>query len=400
MPMPPAGGAHGAPTGTYPTPEMAGPASPASPPASDAHRRKWGWPVALVITAAAAGVCGGVVGASINDNNTTASASTASPVQITRAADKLSDKSLDVAGVVEKVSPSVVTITSELGATSQQGAGEAVGTGIVLTADGEVITNAHVVDGATSVHVRLAGERDPHDADVVGIDTNNDLALLKVKGVSGLTPATLAAPDSVQLGDDVVAIGFALNLDGGPSVTRGIVSALDRTLESENGVLDGLIQTDAAISSGNSGGPLVNAQGEVIGMNTAVARSDNSVAANNIGFAISVKEIQNQLDNLKSGEGTNGSQIKQGFLGVSLQTRTDGGQGALVAEVTDGSPAANAGLKTGDVVISVDGNDINGPEGLGAAIRDHKPGDSVEITYVRDGQEHTITVKLAERPAS
>ena len=135
-------------------------------------------------------------------------------------------------------------------------------------------------------------ERDPHDADVVGIDTNNDLALLKVKGVSGLTPATLAKPDSVQLGDDVVAIGFALNLDGGPSVTRGIVSALDRTLQSDNGVLDGLIQTDAAISSGNSGGPLVNAQGEVIGMDTAVARSDTSVAANNIGFAISVKEIQ------------------------------------------------------------------------------------------------------------
>jgi putative serine protease PepD len=269
----------------------------------------------------------------------------------------------------------------------------------VLTADGEVLTNAHVVDGAKTVHVRLAGQRDPHDADVVGIDTNNDLALLKVKGVSGLTPATLAKPDSVQLGDDVVAIGFALNLDGGPSVTRGIVSALDRTLESDNGVLDGLIQTDAAISSGNSGGPLVNAQGEVVGINTAVARSDTSVAANNIGFAISVKEVENQLDNLRSGEGTKGNQIKQGFLGVSLQPRTDGGQGALVAQVTADSPAAKAGLKTGDIVISVDGNDINGPEGLGAAIRDHKPGESVKITYVRGGAEHTITVTLAQRPA-
>ncbi len=375
-------------------PALAGPTPPA-----EHQRRKWGWPVALVVTALAAGVCGGVIGASVNDDNTTTTVAPGGGVQIARAADKLSDTNLDVAAVVEKVSPSVVTITSNLSATSQEGAGEAVGTGIVLTADGEVLTNAHVVDGASSVHVRLAGERDPHDAEVVGIDTNNDVALLKVKGVSGLTPATLAKPGSAQLGDDVVAIGFALNLDGGPSVTRGIVSALDRTLESDNGVLDGLIQTDAAISSGNSGGPLVNAQGEVIGMDTAVARSDTSVAANNIGFAISVKEIDDQLAKLRGGEGVNGSQIKQGFLGVSLQARTDGGQGAQVAEVTAGSPAADAGVKKGDIVISVDGNDINGPEGLGAAIRDHKPGDTVKITYVRGGQEHTVSIKLAERPA-
>ena len=168
--------------------------------------------------------------------------------------------------------------------------GVAVGTGVVVTTDGEIVTNAHVVEGATKIRVRLAGETEPRTARLLAADEGNDLALLRIEATE-LSRATFADPTSVHLGDDVVAIGFALALDGEPSVTSGIVSATERTIITPGGnALDGLIQTDAAISSGNSGGPLVNAAGEVIGINTAVFRNDDTTAATNIGLAISVSE--------------------------------------------------------------------------------------------------------------
>jgi S1-C subfamily serine protease len=238
----------------------------------------------------------GYLGASLAGNGSVAPATAA----VTQLA--YTGTLLDVASVIDKVEPSVVTIKTEV--TVDQGrrsyTGEAAGTGIVLTADGEILTNAHVVADATSITVTLDGETTARTAVVIGTDTVNDIALIKIVGASGLTPATIGDSDSVAVGDDVVAIGNALDLEGGVTVTRGIVSALDRSITVENGELSGLIQTDAAISSGNSGGPLANAAGEIIGMNSAGAASSDSVTAENIGFAISINHAMAIVDQLRS----------------------------------------------------------------------------------------------------
>ncbi|MGA0879500.1 MAG: S1C family serine protease [Ilumatobacteraceae bacterium] len=301
--------------------------------------------------------------------------------------------SLDVARVVEIVGPSVVTVISSLEEGMSTGRG--TGTGIVITSDGEILTNAHVVDGATQVKVLLQGAIDPLPATVLAMDVGNDLALLRIDR-TGLRPAVFADPSAIAIGDEVVAVGFALNLDGGPTVTRGIVSALNRTISSEDGALDGLIQTDTAISSGNSGGPLLNSRGEVVGVNTAVFQSSLDVAANNVGFAISGSEVIPVIEELRAV--ANGEPRMEGYLGVSLLGRADGGRGALINEVTAGSPADDAGLRPGDVVIAADGSPVDGQPAFVAAIRDKSPGDSIEIQVLRDDKRLNLTAVLAERP--
>ncbi len=301
---------------------------------------------------------------------------------------------IDVAAVAEYVAPSVVTISADID--GPLGPGGSIGTGVITTSDGEILTNAHVVADATEIRVRLAGETEPRQATLLASDPGNDLALLRISG-SGFVAATFAEPDSVRIGDEVVAIGFALNLDGAPSVTLGIVSALARTIETAGGgALDGLIQTDAAISSGNSGGPLVNALGQVVGINTAVARGDSTTAASNIGFAISGAEAIPVIESMR--QRADGEQRQEGFLGISLGDRADGGQGAVVGAVDDDTPADRAGVMAGDIVIAVDDETIDGASGLVAAIRDHEPGDEIEITVLRAGTTLILTAELADRP--
>lgn len=355
----------------------------------------------FVATVAATALCFGLfgvlVGASIESDggsNSAARYSSASePITVGGPRDDAFDGRLDVAAVTGALRDSVVAVSSDI---SESGIdGEGVGTGVVLTADGQILTNNHVVEGATDVRVRLAGERDPRQAEILATDPSNDLALLKVD-IEGLTPAVLADPDNVRVGDEVVAIGFALDLDGEPSVTLGIVSALNRTIITEIGALDGLIQTDAAISSGNSGGPLVNAAGEVVGINTAVARGDASNTASNIGFAISIEQVLPEIEVLRGQ--ADGETRLSGFLGVRLEDRTDGGQGAIVTEVTEGSPADDEGIDTGDIVVEIDGKAIDGSGGVIGAIRDHQPGEEVEVVVERDGERTSFTVTLDERP--
>ena len=297
-----------------------------------------------------------------------------------------------VAQVVNQLADSVVTINSQISDAS--GEGEATGTGVVLTADGEILTNAHVVADSTSVSVRFAGETEPRIATVLASDAGNDLALLKIDATN-LKPATFAQPGTIRIGDQVIAIGYALALDGGPSVTSGIISALKRTIITESGALNGLIQTDAAISSGNSGGPLVNLRGEVVGINTAVARSDVNQAATNIGFSISVDEIVPVLEQLRSQ--ASGVARQEGFLGVGLAARTDGGQGAIITSVQPDSPASLAGIQEDDIVLSVDGEPIDGQAGLVAAIRDAAPGQTVEIEILRGVKRLTVKATLVAR---
>ena len=348
----------------------------------------------LVLLSLIAGFVGGVIASQLND---TASTSNDGPyTQVTSAPIVSSEESTDFTGVAQvasRLADSIVTISSDIATDSASG--EATGTGVVITSSGEILTNAHVVEGATEVRVLFAGETEPVVAQVLAEDSGNDLALLKVNATN-LVAATFAKPGSVRVGDQVVAIGYALALDGGPSVTTGIVSALKRTIFTDSGALNRLIQTDAAISSGNSGGPLANMRGEVVGINTAVARGDGNSAANNIGFAISVDEVLAVLEQLR--EQAAGTPRNEGFLGVSLAQRKDGGVGSIIETVQPDSPAQKAGIEVGDVVLAVDGEPVNGQAGLVAAIRDRSPSDTITIDLVRDGERVSVTATLVARP--
>ena len=222
-------------------------------------RRK---PLLLVLSMLLIGFAGGIGGSIAADEwnisiGTSGGGGSSNTPIVTSAVDA-SDSAVGdtvIAQVANAMADSVVTISSEV--SDEFSSGEATGTGVVLTADGEILTNAHVVKGATTVKIRFAGETEPREAKILASDPGNDLALLKIDAM-GLKPALFAQVGSVRVGDAVVAIGYALDLDGGPSVTSGIVSALKRTIITDSGALNGLIQTDAPISSGNSGGPLVN----------------------------------------------------------------------------------------------------------------------------------------------
>jgi len=349
--------------------------------------------VLVTLAALIAGTVGGIVGSSLTNDDTTSSSYSA-PLLVASDSD-VNENSVGetpIAKVAAAVAPSVVTISTT--SQSAAGAGESVGTGIFLTATGEILTNAHVVDGASKIQVRLFNETEPRTGKVLASDIGNDLALVKIEGTN-FQPAQFADPKAIRLGDAVIAIGYALNLDGGPSVTTGIVSALNRTITTENGALNGLIQTDTAISSGNSGGPLVNYKGEVVGINTAVARGDNSTAANNIGFAVSTKEVLRVVELLR--KQANGETRKEGYLGVGLTDRDDGGQGAVIANVQSGSPAAQAGVKEGDVILAINDEPITGRAGMIAIVRDALPDETITMKLERGKEIITVKATLTER---
>jgi S1-C subfamily serine protease len=388
-----------APSATPPPSQQPGQSSQTDfgPPSSGGRGRRAAAAGLLVVAMVGSGVVGAIVANELDDDGGSASPSRASSASIDLGERPETLPAVDVAAVAAHVGPSVVTISADV----EGGLGEigqSVGTGVITTSDGEILTNAHVVEGASEIRVRLAGESEPRTATLLAEDIGNDLALLRIDG-DNFPAAEFADADSIQIGDEVVAIGFALDLDGAPSVTRGIVSALDRTITTgSDAVLDGLIQTDAAISSGNSGGPLVNALGQVVGINTAVARGDTFTAATNIGFAISVDEALPIVDSLR--EQAEGEPREEGYLGVTLADRTDGGQGAIIDSVEPDTPAAAAGLEPGDIVIEIDDAPIEGIAGLVAAIRDLEPGDEVHVVALRDGDQMEFTVTLAARATS
>jgi S1-C subfamily serine protease len=268
------------------------------PPPPPRRRRPWRIAAAFLGVALVAGSAGGVVTRELEPSPTP----TTTVVRTASASPQLAGDSLDVAQVVAKVEPAVVSIQ----ASTNQGpfSSTAAGSGIILTSDGEVLTNAHVVNGASSITVTLNGQSQARAATLVGIDTSNDLALLKINGASNLPTVSLGKSSDVAVGDDAVAIGNALALQGGPTVTKGIISALNRDLGTNSGEMSGLIQTDASISSGNSGGPLVNAAGQVIGINTAVAASSQTTTAENIGFAIPIDKAMTIVAQLRAGGST------------------------------------------------------------------------------------------------
>ncbi|HEX2043826.1 MAG TPA: trypsin-like peptidase domain-containing protein, partial [Acidimicrobiales bacterium] len=363
------------------------PAPPHSAPPARTRAPRVVTVVALVVALLAAGTVGGVVGASRVDRDpsgTSATASSGNTSVITRTG--------DVQAILAKVEPGVVLVRTQA---SRAGRffPEGAGTGVVLTPDGEVLTNAHVVDGATSITVTLNGESRARPADLVGADRSNDVALLRIRDAANLPTVSLGRSADLEVGDSVLAIGNALALEGGLTVTEGIVSALNRSLRDNGGSLEGLIQTDAAINRGNSGGPLVTADGQVVGINTAVAGD-----AQNIGFALAIDRVKPVVERIRANpSGSSGARTRTGaFLGVSTSP-TPGRRGVVVEEVVEGSPADRAGIEAGDVILSVGGTAVDNPEELRQAIADRQPGDQVQVGYRRGRDTRTAEVTLAAR---
>ena len=343
--------------------------------------------------------------------------STAASSTSTTASNALSDFSSAVRDVSQKVRPAVVQITNQQVQLDQYNQTSysvptGVGSGVIYDNQGHILTNNHVIEGAQELLVSLPDGRS-FTAKLIGADPQTDLAVVQISG-SNLPVAQLGDSSQLQVGDWVVAIGNALALPGGPTVTAGVVSALNRTVQepgstlsngqqSSNGpFLFDVVQTSAPINPGNSGGPLVNLNGEVIGINTLVAGdSGNGVSAQGIGFAISInaaKPIADQL--VASGHVThtylgvrylalNPSIAAQ--LGISTQKN-----GLVVMTVVQGSPAAQAGLQRLDVITSVNGTDITDESTLAQAISTNKPGDKISLTILRGSQQKTVSVTLGE----
>lgn len=308
----------------------------------------------------------------------------------------------DIQEVLAKVEPSVVAITTGAAAeTGTLGNGGAAGTGFVISKDGYIATNDHVIaDASGKITVQfINGEQ--FAAELVGRDETSDLAVIKVDAGDNLAVANFGNSSDLVVGDAVIAIGNALALEGGPSVTSGIVSALNRQITEDTGaVLGDVIQTDAAINSGNSGGPLVNSDGKVVGINTAVADPSFS---QNIGFAISINYAKSILDDLKAGD------REVAFLGVATITVTKPianeqdlavDKGALVRQITEGSPAGKAGIKVEDVIVKVDDKSVDSAEDVVSAVRAKKPDDKITIVVNRDGEERSFDVALTGRPSA
>ncbi|HEX6021094.1 MAG TPA: trypsin-like peptidase domain-containing protein [Solirubrobacter sp.] len=265
--------------------------------------------------------------------------------------------------------------------------GSGTGSGFVVSEDGYIVTNAHVVDGANGQIKAKIGDRDAVDAKLVGEDASTDIALLKVSA-NNLKPLPLGDSDNVQVGDPAYAIGNPFGLDR--TLTVGVVSALQRSIDSPNGFsIDDVIQTDAAINPGNSGGPLFNAAGQVIGVNSQIeSQSGGNVG---IGFAVPSNTVKNVIEQLRET-----GKVSHAYLGVQAQPAEGGG--AQIAQLTADGPAADAGLQPGDIITSFGGKPVEDAQELTSLVDEHKPGDSVEVKIKRGDGERTVTVKLGERP--
>ena len=294
--------------------------------------------------------------------------------------------------------------------------GTATGSGFVVDDEGTIITNAHVVSGAESVSVSFTEEGEQVDAEVKGVDTSTDLAALQVDPAAvegGLDPIPLGDSSQAEVGDPVVAIGNPFGFTR--TVTTGIVSALARQITAPDGFpIRNVIQTDASINPGNSGGPLLDGEGRVIGINSQIATGGTSQGSVGIGFAVPINTAKSLLPDLREG-----NDIERAYLGVSMVDVTEAvaaeldlseDRGALVQEVTAGGPAAKAGLRGpsqagesgiaagGDLILKVDGQDVESSDDVAAAIADNQPGDTVEVEYLRGDERATKQVKLGERP--
>jgi S1-C subfamily serine protease len=400
------------------------PSPPEAPSTTTGNRRGFLKPFAALAAASLLG--GGVAlgGAAALGTFDDSGATTAS-AEVRQAAPVSAGALLSVNQIYKRSGPGVVQITSTIGGQAQSsplgGPAEeqqALGSGFVLDTGGHIVTNYHVVQGATDVEVRFSND-DTLKAQIVGSDPSTDLAVLKVDASSeALAPLTLGDSDHIEVGDPVVAIGNPFGLER--TVTAGIVSALQRAVTAPNGFqIDHVIQTDAPINHGNSGGPLLDAHGDVIGVNSQIETGGSTDGNVGIGFAVpsnTVKSVVSQI--LATGK------VEHAYLGVAVRSidselagaaRLPVDSGLLVETVTEGSGAAKAGLRPGDdqvvvagesyrvggdVIVAAGGTRVTSVDELRDVIAEHKPGKKIELKIYRDGKEKTVTVTLGSQPAS
>jgi S1-C subfamily serine protease len=369
--------------------------------------RRWNHKRGLIATGAAALVAGAAAGVLIGTMNPSS----------TGTATATSKTVLSTSQIASRVDPGLVDIVATDGLEQATSAG----TGIVLTSNGEILTNNHVIEGATSLKVTDIGNGRTYTAKVVGYDSTHDVAVIQLQNASGLTVASLGDSSSVKTGDTVVALGNAGGKGGTPSVASGTVTGLDQSITASDelsGVseqLTGLIETNADIQAGDSGGSLVNSYGQVIAMDTAASsgysfqsQAGQSGTSQEQAYAIPIDSALSIAKQIEAG--TTSATVHIGataFLGVGFSQQTQGGfgstsgSGATIAEAVSGSPAAKAGLVAGDEITSVGGTSVSATEDVAHALIKYHPGDTIAITYTNaSGESQTANVTLATGPAA
>jgi S1-C subfamily serine protease len=300
----------------------------------------------------------------------------------------------NVSEIYRRVSPGVVFVESTSSGGGLGGGQAATGSGFVYDRQGHIVTNDHVVEGFDTFSVRVGSDQTPIRAQLVGKDPSSDLAVLKIdpsQVAGGLRPLTLGDSNAIAPGDQAIAIGSPFGLAG--TVTVGVVSSLGRTIQSPNGFpISNAIQTDAAINPGNSGGPLLDAKGQVIGVNSQIQTGGGGNSNAGVGFAVPVETVKQVVPQIQGG-----GKIERAFLGVTNST-TDNQSGAQVTGVVPGGPAAKAGLEQGDKIVAIDSRPISSSDDVSAAVAAHRPGQQAKVTVIRGGNRRTLTVTLGTRP--
>jgi S1-C subfamily serine protease len=308
---------------------------------------------------------------------------------------------VDPSAMVAKVGPAVVDIDTQMSYQSAVGAG----TGIVLNPNGQVLTNNHVIEGATSITAVAIGNGQTYQVNVIGYDRSHDVAVLQLNGASGLTAATLGDSSQVAVGDPIIAMGNAEGAGGTPSAVPGNVTGLNQTVSAADALtgssetLNGLIAASAGIRPGDSGGPMVNSAGQVIGMNTAASGNYQMAQAGGQGFAIPINQARSIAGQITGGNGSGTVHIgPSAFLGVGV-TDASGEAGAEVKQVVPDTPAAKLGLTNNDVIVSVNGAPVNSATALTNILDQHHPGDSVQLGWHKRAEAvHTGNVTLGAGP--
>jgi len=352
-----------------------------SPPPPQTPRRRTGPLAALLVTAALLG--GGTTAGVLVATGATRGGTTTTTT-IERAASTTSG-GLDASALYASTAAGVVDITAKSAST-------ATGTGFVIDTNGHIVTAAHVVDGAGSISVKLQ-DGTTRTATVLGKDDATDIAVLKIDA-SGLTlhPLTLGSSSGIDVGTQVAAIGDPFGYDR--SLSTGIVSGVDRTIQAPNGfTVAHAIQTDAAVNPGNSGGPVLDANGSVIGIVDQIATDGSAQQSSGVGFAVPIDLVKSSLKTLEAG-----GQVEHAYLGVSTADGSSGAAGAAVSSVAAGGPAAGGGLRAGDIVTAFDGKAVGSSSDLVAAIATHQPGDRVQLTVKRGSSTEHLTVTLGTQP--
>ncbi len=390
------------PAPTYPPPDAPGAWTPppATPPSDSIWNRVAAFLVLIAVVAAAGGAgIGWSLARVVTGNHPVAQASPStlpeSPItQVSPSPNTSNNGNAGTEAIANKVRPAIVDINTTLGN------GQAAGTGMIVSSTGEILTNNHVVAGSSSISVSIDGRSRSYSAHVVGVNVSQDVAVIQIDAsISSLPTVTFADSSTLQVGDSVVAVGNALGRGGVPPATEGNVTALNQTITASEGrssaeTLSGMIQSDAPIYEGDSGGALVNTSGQVVGMITAGQAQGFRSAASDVGYSVSSNTAVREVNRIRAHEQAADLTYGQvGYLGVSVQDAT--GSGALVVGVQSGSPAASAGLTTGSVITKIGGTTVTSSDSLGTAIRSHHPGDRVSVSWTTQaGASRSATVTL------